>query len=104
MLDECLMSTVRTCIYKHCMWMQNWDEHRTRSQYFTVTPFKPVANSIMKDKETAVKFLTNMRVDAESIHSMFQAPNEVYHRALRRLRDGHGVDYHDEGNSIRQRG
>ena len=69
--------------------MQNWNEHRARSQYFTVTPFKPVANSITKDTETAVKFLTNMRVDAESIHSMFQAPNEVYHRALRRLRDGH---------------
>lgn len=79
----------RAFITTACVCVQHWDEHRARSQYFAVTPFKPVANSITSDKEAAVKFLTSMQVDEESIHSRFQAPNEVYHRALRRLRDGH---------------
>ena len=30
-----------------------------------------------------------MQVTQESIHTMFKAPNEVYKRAFRRLRDGH---------------
>ena len=30
-----------------------------------------------------------MKVDEESIHRSFKAPNEVYKRALRRIRDGH---------------
>ena len=43
----------------------------------------------MSDARSGVKFLLKMTVCADSIHKSFQAPNEVYKRALRRLRDGH---------------
>lgn len=48
-----------------------------------------MADSTLSDARSGVKFLLKMTVCADSIHKSFQAPNEVYKRALRRLRDGH---------------
>ena len=44
-----------------------------------------------KDPESVTTFLLKVKVKQESIHTMFNAPNEneVYKRAFRRLRDGH---------------
>lgn len=53
------------------------------------TPFDPVPGSVKRDTGSVVKFLTDMQVSASSVHAMYAAPNEVYKRALRRLRDGH---------------
>lgn len=48
-----------------------------------------MADSIKKDTKSVANFLLKVKVAQKSIHTMFKAPNEVYKRAFRRLRDGH---------------
>ena len=54
-----------------------------------MNPFSPVPDSMKKDALTVTNFLNKLKVSQDSIHAMFSAPNEVYKRAFRRLRDGH---------------
>ena len=71
------------------MHTQQWDEFRQHDQYFATAPFTPVANSVTNDTETVVNFFQKLQSTEQSIHAIFAAPNEVYKRAIRRLRDGH---------------
>ena len=69
--------------------LDQWEEYRQRPQYYSATPFTPVANTLKKDNASVAEFIKSMSVSEESVHKTFAAPNEVYKRALRRLRDGH---------------
>ena len=66
-----------------------WDQHRQREHYFAATPFDPIVNTVKSDADSVTKFLTKLKTNAEVMHRIMAAPNEVYKRALRRLRDGH---------------
>ena len=85
----CMMTPHNTNPHDTSHTQQQWDEYRQRSQYYMCTPFDPVPGSVKRDTGSVVKFLTDMQVSASSVHAMYAAPNEVYKRALRRLRDGH---------------
>ena len=69
--------------------LDQWGEYRQRPQYYSTTPFTPVADTLKQDQASVVKLLKTMSVSKESIHESFAAPNEVYKRALRRLCDEH---------------
>lgn len=66
-----------------------WNQYRQREHYFAATPFDPIVNSVKSDSDSVTTFLTKMKTHAEEMHRVMAAPNEVYKRALRRLRDGH---------------
>ena len=41
---------------------QQWDEFRQHDQYFTATPFTPVANSVTSDAEVVIDFFQKLQV------------------------------------------
>ena len=69
--------------------LNQWTKYREREEYFTAAPFTYIKGSRKSAKKQVCNFLKLMVVTQESINANLKAPNEVYKRALRRLRDGH---------------
>ena len=69
--------------------LEKWNKYRDRPDYYTSTPFKFVRGSRTKSVSKTVGLLQKMKVTQKTIVRDLKAPNEVYKRALRRLKDGH---------------
>ena len=68
--------------------LNQWNKYRQRHQYYVVTPFDYVSGSKVSSKQGVVSCLKRLIVSQEFITTSLSAPNEVYYRALRRLKDG----------------
>ena len=88
-------STLRRLYRRACrlrinpMDLKQWNDYRQRNEYYTATPFTYIQGSRRSTHSAVVACLKRMVVTQEFMVTNLKAPNEVYKRALRRLRDGH---------------
>ena len=69
--------------------LDTWNKYRDRPNYYASTPFKYVRGTRNTSVSSTVRLLKKMQVTQESIVRDLGCPNEVYKRAIRRLKDGH---------------